>query len=199
MAICDRVLLLRELESGPLGSFVVDKNYDMGGMVREFYHRFEQDEFVAPAGEVASVERMGAGRTALRVDLIGEEFIELVDATYGVEAGNVLRGALERVRSENGYEAHQVDTVEVADALADIMYLVWGFALEAGIPLMDVFREVHASNMSKLGEDGKPIISDGTMLRSDGSPAPVGKLKKGADFFPPDIKGVLGLNQNDHP
>ena len=161
----------------------------MQGMVREFYHRFEQDEFVAPAGEVASVERMGAGRTALRVDLIGE----LVDATYGVEAGNVLRGAVERGRSENGYEARSVDTVEVADALADIMYLVWGFALEAGIPLMDVFREVHASNMSKLGEDGKPLISDGTMLRSDGSPAPVGKLMKGPGFFPPDIKGVLGV------
>lgn len=193
MAICDRVLLLRELECGLLGSFVVDKNYDMQGMVREFYHRFEQDEFVAPAGETASVERMGAGRVALRTDLIGEEFIELVDATYGVEAGNVLRGALERVRSENGYEARSVDTVEVADALADIMYLVWGFALEAGIPLMDVFREVHASNMSKLGEDGKPIVSDGTMLRSDGSLAPVGKLMKGADFFPPDIRGVLGV------
>ena len=105
----------------------------------------------------------------------------------------MLRGALERVRSENGYEARQVDTVEVADALADIMYLVWGFALEAGIPLMDVFREVHASNMSKLGEDGKPIISDGTMLRSDGSPAPAGKLMKGPGFFLPDIKGVLGV------
>ena len=173
--------------------FVIDKNYDMQGMVREFYHRFEQDEFVAPAGEVASVERMGAGRTALRVDLIGEEFIELVDATYGVEAGNVLRGALERVRTENGYEARHMDTVEVADALADIMYLVWGFALEAGIPLMDVFREVHASNMSKLGDDGKPIVSDGTMLRSDGSHAPAGKLMKGPGFFPPDIAGVLGV------
>lgn len=173
--------------------FVIDKNYDMQGMVREFYHRFDQDEFVAPPGEVASVERMGADRVALRTDLIGEEFIELVDATYGVEAGNVLRGALERVRTENGYEARQVDTVEVADALADIMYLVWGFALEAGIPLMDVFREVHASNMSKLGEDGKPIVSDGTMLRSDGSLAPVGKLMKGADFFPPDIRGMLGV------
>ena len=88
-----------------VSSFVVDKNYDMGGMVREFYHRFDQDEFVAPPGEVASVERMGADRVALRTDLIGEEFIELVDATYGVEAGNVLRGALERVRTENGYEA----------------------------------------------------------------------------------------------
>ena len=182
-----------------MSSFVVDKNYDMQGMVREFYHLFEQDEFVAPAGEVASVERMGAGRNALRVDLIGEEFIELVDATYGVEAGNVLRGALSRVRSENGYEARHMDTVEVADALADIMYLVWGFALEAGIPLMDVFREVHASNMSKLGEDGKPIISDGTMLRSDGSPAPVGKVMKGPWFFSPDIRGALGLNQNARP
>ena len=187
------MLGIAKLGKGKLGSFIVDKNYDMQGMVREFYHRFDQDEFVAPAGEAASVERMGAGRTALRVDLIGEEFIELVDATYGVEAGNVLRGALSRVRSENGYEARSVDTVEVADALADIMYLVWGFALEAGIPLMDVFREVHASNMSKLGEDGKPIVSDGTMLRSDGSPAPVGKLMKGPGFFPPDIKGVLGV------
>ena len=136
---------------------------------------------------------MGAGRVALRVDLIGEEFIELVDATYGVESGNVLRGALSRVRSENGFEARHVDTVEVADALADIMYLVWGFALEAGIPLMDVFREVHASNMSKLGDDGKPIVSDGAMRRSDGSPAPVGKVMKGSGFFPPDVRGVLGV------
>lgn len=82
--------------------FVIDKNYDMQGMVREFYHRFDQDEFVAPPGEVASVERMGADRVALRTDLIGEEFIELVDATYGVEAGNVLRGALERCAPRTG-------------------------------------------------------------------------------------------------
>ena len=47
--------------------------------------------------------------------------------------------------------------------------------------------------MSKLGEDGKPIVSDGAMLRSGWSPAPVGKLMKGADFFPPDIRGVLGV------
>ena len=61
VAICVRVLWpllgIAKLGKGKLGSFIVDKNYDMQGMVREFYHRFDQDEFVAPASEAASVER----------------------------------------------------------------------------------------------------------------------------------------------
>ena len=54
-------------------------------------------------------------------------------------------------------------------------------ALELGIPLGDVLREVQASNMSKLGADGKPIY------REDG------KVLKGPGFFDPDIAGALGL------
>ena len=71
------------------------------------------------------------------------------------------------------------DIVEIADALADIIYIACGTAVAYGIPLDRVFAEVHRSNMSKLGEDGKPIY------REDG------KVLKGPNYAPPDVKGVL--------
>jgi predicted HAD superfamily Cof-like phosphohydrolase len=70
------------------------------------------------------------------------------------------------------------DIVEIADALADIIYIACGTAVAYGIPLDDVFEEVHASNMAKL-VDGKPIY------REDG------KVMKPEGWQPPDIKGVL--------
>jgi len=70
------------------------------------------------------------------------------------------------------------DIVEIADALADIIYIACGTAVAYGIPLDDVFEEVHASNMAKL-VDGKPIYrEDGKVLKPEG-------------WQPPDIKGVL--------
>ena len=71
------------------------------------------------------------------------------------------------------------DIVEIADALADIIYIACGTAVAYGIPLDQVFAEVHRSNMSKLGADGKPIY------REDG------KVLKGPDYTPPDVQGVL--------
>jgi predicted HAD superfamily Cof-like phosphohydrolase len=71
------------------------------------------------------------------------------------------------------------DVVEVADALADIVYVAFGTALNHGIDLDAVLAEVHRSNMSKLGSDGRPI------LREDG------KVIKGPDYFRPDVAGVL--------
>lgn len=84
--------------------------------------------------------------------------------------------------------AHAVDTndvVEVADALADIVYVAYGAALTHGIDLDAVLAEVHYSNMSKLGPDGKPI------RREDG------KILKGPNFSPPDIARVLGLKEGE--
>ena len=70
------------------------------------------------------------------------------------------------------------DIVEIADALADIIYIACGTAVAYGIPLDDVFEEVHASNMAKL-VDGKPIYrEDGKVLKPEG-------------WKPPDIEGVL--------
>jgi predicted HAD superfamily Cof-like phosphohydrolase len=67
------------------------------------------------------------------------------------------------------------DVVEVADALADLIYVVVGSALQWGIPIGRVFREVHRSNMSKTG----------------GPRRPDGKVLKGPNYSPPDIRSIL--------
>ena len=87
----------------------------------------------------------------LRLKLILEEYEELEDA------------------QAEGY------LVGVADALSDILYVVYGAAHAFGIPIDECFEEVHNSNMSKLGADGKPIF------RADG------KVLKGPDFYEPDL------------
>ncbi len=94
-------------------------------------------------------------RLALRLELIREEYAELIDAI------------------------HQGDIVETADALGDMVYVIYGMAIEFGIPLDKVLDEIQRSNMSKLDENGNPIY------REDG------KVLKGANWFPPDIEGVL--------
>ena len=70
------------------------------------------------------------------------------------------------------------DIVEIADALADIIYIACGTAVSYGIPLDKVFEEVHRSNMAKL-VDGKPL------KREDG------KVIKPVGWTAPDIAGVL--------
>ena len=90
----------------------------------------------------------------LRINLLEEEFKEYMNA----EEKN--------------------DITEIADALADIIYIACGTAVSYGIPLDKVFAEVHRSNMAKL-VDGKPIY------REDG------KVMKPAGWTPPDIEGVL--------
>ena len=71
------------------------------------------------------------------------------------------------------------DIVEIADALGDMLYIIHGTAVSYGIPLDEVFSEIHRSNKSKLGEDGKPIY------REDG------KVLKGPNFFKPDVAGII--------
>jgi predicted HAD superfamily Cof-like phosphohydrolase len=95
--------------------------------------------------------------TDLRLNLIDEEFKELKDA---VEAK---------------------DIVEVADALTDLLYVIYGAGHAFGINLDLAFNLVHASNMSKLDEEGNPIY------REDG------KVLKGPNYFPPKIKRALTL------
>lgn len=73
------------------------------------------------------------------------------------------------------------DIVEVADALTDLLYVVYGAGHSFGINLDKCFEEVHNSNMSKLGEDGKPIY------REDG------KVLKGPNFREPNLKDLLGV------
>lgn len=99
----------------------------------------------------------------MRLALITEELDELVDACA---AG---------------------DIVEIADALADLEYVVLGAGHTFGLPSQAVFDEVHRSNMAKVGPGGKVI------KREDG------KILKPAHWTPPDVAGVLAKHGYDVP
>lgn len=70
------------------------------------------------------------------------------------------------------------DIVEIADALADLEYVIHGTALEFGIPSSAVFQEVHRSNMTKIWPDGKVHYrEDGKVLKPEGySKADIAKV-----------------------
>ena len=92
---------------------------------------------------------------ALRVSLIKEELDELIEAM------------------------NKKDLVEVADALTDILYVTYGAGHAFGIDLDKCFDEVQNSNMSKLGEDGKPIYNE------------FGKVMKGPKYFKPNLEKLI--------
>jgi predicted HAD superfamily Cof-like phosphohydrolase len=71
--------------------------------------------------------------------------------------------------------------VGVADALGDMLYILCGTIIEHGLQdkIVAVFDEIQRSNMSKLGQDGKPIY------REDG------KVLKGPNYFKPDIASIV--------
>ena len=71
------------------------------------------------------------------------------------------------------------DLKEAADALTDILYVTYGAGHAFGINLDNCFDEVQRSNMSKLGNDGKPICNEH------------GKVMKGPNYFKPDLKKFL--------
>lgn len=73
------------------------------------------------------------------------------------------------------------DVVETADALADLMYLIYGTAEECGLDIEPIFDEVHRSNMTKIGPAGIERRSDG-------------KILKPAGYEPPNIAKVLSFN-----
>ena len=91
----------------------------------------------------------------LRISLINEELNELIEAM------------------ENK------DLLEVADALTDLLYVTYGAGHAFGINLDKCFAEVQNSNMSKLGEDGKPIYNE------------KGKVMKGPNYSEPNLKQFL--------
>lgn len=95
---------------------------------------------------------------------------------------NELRFNLMKEENEEYLEAVQNnDIIEIADALGDMLYILCGTILEHGLQhkIEEVFDEIQRSNMSKLGEDGKPIY------REDG------KVMKGPNYFKPNFEEIL--------
>lgn len=105
-----------------------------------------------------------AERVPVRIELIREEFEdELIPAL------------------EHG------DMVETVDACVDILYVTLGLLVEMGVNVSAAFNEVQDSNMSKLGADGMPIIAQ----ENDPDGVFPGRVKKGPDYFRPDLRMVL--------
>lgn len=118
----------------------------------------------------------------LRLALLLEEFHELAEATCQSPDADqqAFLETLSRAREQlEGLRNFDVDLVEVADALTDINYVTYGAGHTFGIDLNATCEEVHRSNMSKLGADGKPVKDER------------GKVLKGPDYSPPSLERVL--------
>ncbi len=93
---------------------------------------------------------------------------------------NKLRVSLINEELEEFKEAiKNNDLKEAADALTDILYVTYGAGHAFGVNLDKCFDEVQQSNMSKLGDNGKPIYND------------EGKVMKGPKYFKPDLSKFL--------
>lgn len=137
--------------------------------VREFHEVFgmkDPEEIVIPGDKIQR----------LRFALILEELKELVE-----EFGYKFTWDLEKVEDKD------IIIGNVAKEMADLLYVVYGAAANFGIPIDDVFEEVHSSNLSKLDDNGKPIFRDD------------GKIMKSHNYRPADVERVLGFRKDiDH-
>jgi predicted HAD superfamily Cof-like phosphohydrolase len=119
--------------------------------VADFHRAFGLPVRTAPTADLPQTEK------SLRFNLMKEENEEYLDA------------------------AEKGDLVEIADALGDMLYILCGTINAHGLQykITEVFEEIQRSNMSKLGEDGKPIY------REDG------KVMKGPHYFRPNIQHII--------
>lgn len=119
-------------------------------MVGEFHQVFDQKDAIKP-----TLVHQNLGK--LRYSLLLEENKEYLEAV------------------------EKEDIVEIADALGDQLYIIYCTILKHGLQdkIEDIFKEIHRSNMSKLGADGRPIY------RQDG------KILKGPGYTRPDIASIL--------
>ena len=123
-----------------------------------------------------SVTFQGNAQSKINNLVINQGFLEMQNLKSGTTQQNIFinrpssngRGSLKTALKDN-------DITEVADALTDILYVTYGAGHAFGINLDQCFNEVQNSNMSKLGDDGKPIYSK------------KGKVLKGPNYFKPNL------------
>jgi len=124
-------------------------------------------EFHKTYGVLINQDFFNTESLSLREHLIQEEYHEVVKEI------NPFFIAIENSEPD---PSSFVDKKALTKELADLLYVTIGTAVTFGLPLEEVFYEVHKSNMSKLGEDGKPIY------REDG------KVLKGPNYKEPDLE-----------
>ena len=125
------------------------------------------------------LEKINSVKEFHNVFLIGNR--ETPTASIG-EKDYTLRFNLIKEENEEYLEAAKNgDLTEIADALGDQLYIIFGTILKHGLQykIEEVYDEIHRSNMSKLDADGNPIF------REDG------KIMKSNRYFKPNIKAIL--------
>lgn len=140
-------------------------------LVRQFHERFG-----APAAERPTL--IPDDRARLRVRLIAEELQEYARAA-GLQMDVLLVDNNPMSPVDAVGEPVHADLVEVADALGDLLYVVFGSGVEHGLHLDPVFREIHRSNMTKDG----------------GGADSGGKILKGPRYEPPNLQGLIADQQ----
>jgi predicted HAD superfamily Cof-like phosphohydrolase len=125
--------------------------------MKEFINKVEEFHNAFGIKNADSLTTADKDTQSLRLDLILEETQEYKEA------------------------CEQHDIIGIADALGDQLYIIFGTILKHGLQdkIEEIFNEIHRSNMSKLGEDGKPLY------REDG------KVLKGPKYTKPDIKSII--------
>lgn len=111
---------------------------------------------------------MTADRLRLRRDLLAEEmrelFVEMDAAIAALERGEAIPRAV---------------SLNLLKEAADVQYVLSGMAVTFNLPLSEAYDRVHASNMSKLDENGRPL------RREDG------KVLKGPRYHPPQLDDLI--------
>lgn len=129
--------------------------------VAEFHDKFHRD------GKGRHERPISVSTVDRRLALISEEFMEVDEVLLAMGNGLV-----------SGYAPSDYFP-ELAKELADLLYVVYGTAEEFGIPLEEVFKAVHESNMSKVWDDGTVHYNE------------IGKILKPPTYSPPDLESIL--------
>lgn len=139
---------------------------DKMSMLKEFHQAFGH-----PINEEPDLKEI-----ELRMNLVAEEFKESIDEFITLWGCYKTKDFFEKSKME---KATKETKTALSKELSDLLYVVYGTAVSFGLPLDEVFKRVHESNMSKLGEDGKPIY------REDG------KVLKGPNYKPVDLTDLF--------
>lgn len=180
-------------------------------MTRLFHKRMKLPVHYSPR-EPTMEERV------LRAKLLLEECVETIEQGLGVEISIDLREiAKAGARSCGKFLVIRpdyripYDPIETLDGLADVKVIANGTAVQFGLPMSEADEEVFESNMSKLDENGEPIVNEcvnelcytvehdcstqGHLLDPS---QPRGKILKGPNFRKPDIKAILEMACTGH-
>ena len=127
-------------------------------------------DFMTAMGQPVSQGWEGIEGIKLGLKLIEEETEEFREAVENI---------FENTECGEGEDVLNDSREDLAKELADILYVCYWTAAKIGIDVNEAFRRVHASNMSKLGPDGKPV------KREDG------KVLKGPGYHAPDLSDIV--------